>query len=322
MTRPTANTAEAVARQLDALEDDGGGGTITWRGGQLDVSNLGKVFFPKTKTTKGDLMRFYARVSPALLPAIADRPLVMKRYPNGVKGQAFYQQKAPDKVPPGVRVETVSDEGLTTAKRIVGGDLATLLYLVQLGAISIDPWHSRVQSITTADYAIIDLDPGPRAQFKRVVEVALAVKEALDEFGLHAVPKTSGATGMHIVLPLGKRVPNEGARTLAEIVATRVAEEHPRIATVQRSVKERPRGAIYVDYLQNIRGKTVAGVYSVRAQPTPTVSTPLTWDEVDYDLDPREFTIDTVLPRLRSKGDLWTTGMKKPNKLDTVMQRG
>jgi bifunctional non-homologous end joining protein LigD len=319
---PTANTAEAVAQQLEALENDGGEGTITWRGGQLDVSNLGKVFFPKTKSTKGDLMRFYARISPALLPTIADRPLVMKRYPNGVKGPAFYQQKAPDKVPKGVRVETVSDEGLTTARRIVGGDLATLLYLVQLGAISIDPWHSRVQSITTADYAIIDLDPGPRAQFGRVVEVALAVKEALDEFGLHAVPKTSGASGMHIVLPLSKRVPNEGARTLAEIVATRVAEEHPRIATVERSVKARPRGAIYVDYLQNIRGKTVAGVYSVRAQPTPTVSTPLTWDEVDDDLDPREFTIDTVLPRLRSKGDLWTTGMKKPNKLDKVMRRG
>ena len=320
--RPTANTVEAIARQLDALEDDGGDGTLTWRGGQLDVSNLGKVFFPKTKTTKGDLMRFYARISPALLPAIADRPLVMKRYPNGVKGQAFYQQKAPEKVPPGVRVETVSDEGLTTASKIVGGDLATLLYLVQLGAISIDPWHSRVQSITTADYAIIDLDPGPRAHFKRVVEVALAVKETLDEFGLHAIPKTSGASGMHIVLPLGKRVPNDGARTLAEIVATHVAEEHPRIATIERSVNARPRGAIYVDYLQNIRGKTVAGVYSVRAQPTPTVSTPLTWAEVDDDLDPREFTIDTVLPRLRSKGDLWETGMKKPNKLDKVMRRG
>jgi bifunctional non-homologous end joining protein LigD len=319
---PTANTGESIARQLETLEDDGGDGTIAWRGGQLDVSNLGKVFFPKTKTTKGDLMRFYARISPALLPAIADRALVMKRYPNGVKGPAFYQQKAPDKVPKGVRVETVSDEGLTTAQRIIGGDLPTLLYLVQLGAISIDPWHSRVQSITTADYAIIDLDPGPRAQFKRVVEVALAVKETLDEFGLHAVPKTSGASGMHIVLPLGKRVPNEGARTLAEIVATRVAEAHPRIATVERSVKERPRGAIYVDYLQNIRGKTVAGVYSVRAQPTPTVSTPLLWNEVNDDLDPREFTIDTVLPRLRSKGDLWATGMKKANKLDKVRGRG
>src|SRR6476469_9373015 len=200
---PTASTVEAVARQLEALEDDGGDGTITWRGGQLDVSNLGKVFFPKTKTTKGDLMRFYARISPLLLPAIADRPLVMKRYPNGVKGPAFYQQKAPDKVPNGVRVETVSDEGLTTAQRLVGGDLATLLYLVQLGAISIDPWHSRVHSITTADYAIIDLDPGPRAAFERVVEVALVVNETLDQLGLHAIPKTSGASGMHIVLPLG-----------------------------------------------------------------------------------------------------------------------
>jgi bifunctional non-homologous end joining protein LigD len=322
MTRPTAKTAEAVARQLDAIEEENGDGTITWPGGQLNVSNLGKVFFPKTKTTKGDLMRFYARVSPALLPAIADRALVMKRYPNGVKGKAFYQQKAPDSVPEGVRVETVSDEGLTTANRLVGGDLATLLYLVQLGAISIDPWHSRVQSITTADYSIIDLDPGPRAPFKRVVEVAQAVKATLDELGLHAVPKTSGASGIHIVMPLAKGVPNDGARTLAEIVATRVSEQSPRIATIERSVADRPRGAVYVDYLQNIRGKTVAGVYSVRAQPTPTVSTPLAWSEIDDELDPRRFTIDTVLPRLRSKGDLWATGMKKPNRLDKVTRRG
>jgi bifunctional non-homologous end joining protein LigD len=322
MMRPPAKSAEAIARQIDEIQADAGDGTITWRGGSLDVSNLGKVFFPKSKTTKGDLLRYYARISPVLLPAIADRPLVMKRYPNGVNGKAFYQQKAPEKVPEGVRVETVSDEGLTTADRLVGGDLATLLYLVQLGAISIDPWHSRVQSVTTADYAIIDLDPGPRAQFKRVVEVALAVKETLDQLGLRATPKTSGASGIHIVLPLPKRVPNEAARTLAEIVATHVAEQHPRIATVERSVNDRPRGAVYVDYLQNIRGKTVAGVYSVRAQPTPTVSTPLTWGEVDDALDPRDFTIATVLPRLRSKGDLWATGMKKPNRLDTVTKRG
>lgn len=322
MTRPTAKGAEAVARQLDAIEDGEGDGTVEWRGGSLDVSNLGKVFFPKTKTTKGDLMRYYARVSPALLPAMTDRALVMKRYPNGVNGQAFYQQKAPTKVPAGVRVEAVSDEGLETAQRLVGGDLATLLYLVQLGAISIDPWHSRVQSITTADYAIIDLDPGPRARFERVVDVALAVKETLDVLGLHAIPKTSGASGIHIAMPLPKRVSNDAARTLAELVATHVAEQHPRIATIERTVKDRPRGAVYVDYLQNIRGKTVAGVYSVRAQPTPTVSTPLTWTEVNDDLDPRHFTIDTVLPRLQKKGDLWAAAMKKPNKLDQVTRRG
>ena len=127
-------------------------------------------------------MRFYARMSPYLLPAIADRPLVLKRFPNGIEGKAFYQQKAPQNPPRGVRVAPVSDEGLTTADRLIGGSLATLLYIIQLGAISIDPWHSRVQSVQFADYSIIDLDPGPRAQFSRVVEVARAVKEVLDGY--------------------------------------------------------------------------------------------------------------------------------------------
>jgi bifunctional non-homologous end joining protein LigD len=216
----------------------------------------------------------------------------------------------------------VSDEGLTTQKRIIGGDLATLLYVVQLGAISVDPWHSRTQSIQFADYAIIDLDPGPRAPFQRVIEVAHAVKASLDRFGLHAVAKTSGASGMHIVLPLGPHVPNDGARIVAQLVATDVAARHPKIATVERAVKARPAGAIYVDYLQNIRGKTVAGVYSVRAQPRPTVSTPLAWDEVNDDLDPTRFTVDTVPARVRDVGDLWAKGMKQPNSLRGVIDRG
>jgi bifunctional non-homologous end joining protein LigD len=316
-----AGVPHAIIEHLRELEQAGEDGTIELPTGALDVSNLGKVFFPKTKTTKGDVMRFYAQIAPMLLPAIEDRPLVMKRFPNGVGGKAFYQQKAPTDPPPAVRVEVVSDEGLTPQPRLIGGDLATLLYLVQLGAISVDPWHSRVQSVQMADYSIIDLDPGPRAQFKRVIDVAHAVKDVLDQLGLHAIPKTSGATGLHIVLPLPAGVPNEGARTVAELVATVVAERYPKLATVERWVKSRPASAIYVDYLQNIRGKTVAGVYSVRAQPIPSVSTPLHWDEVTSGLDPRDFTIDTLPERLRRVGDLWAAGMKKPNSLDRVLPR-
>jgi len=311
----------AIIEQLRELEDAGESGTLELPTGSLDVSKLDKVFWPSTKTTKGDLMRFYAQVSPMLLPAIADRPLVMKRFPNGVGGKAFYQQKAPSDPPPSVRVEVVKDEGLTPQARLIGGDLATLLYLTQLGAISVDPWHSRVQSVQMADYTIIDLDPGPRAPFKRVVDVALAVKDVLDSLGLTAIPKTSGATGLHIVLPLPAGVPNEGARTVAELVATVVSERFPKLATVERFVKARPASAIYVDYLQNIRGKTVAGVYSVRAQPEPTVSTPLDWSEVSSGLDPKEFTIDTVPKRLARVGDLWAAAMKKPNSLDGVLAR-
>jgi bifunctional non-homologous end joining protein LigD len=314
--------ADQIAGQIESFERDGGSGVLDLPTGRLEISNLDKIFFPKTKHTKGDVMRFYARVAPYLLPAIADRPLVMKRFPNGVRGKAFYQQRAPADRPASVRVEPVSDDGLTTQERIIGGDLATLLYVAQLGAISIDPWHSRVQSVKYADYSIIDLDPGPRAAFTRVIEVARAVKEVLDDLRLHAIPKTSGASGVHIVLPLGPGVPNDGARIVAEVVARKVAERHPKIATVERWVKARPSGTVYVDFLQNIRGKTVAGVYSVRAQATPSVSTPLAWDEVNDDLDPSTFTVDTVLPRLRDVGDLWAKGMKTPNGLEGILGRG
>jgi bifunctional non-homologous end joining protein LigD len=317
----TKGRPNTVEDQLQAIEDDGGSGEVKLPAGRLEVTNLHKVFFPRTGHTKGDLMRYYARIAPAILPATADRPLVMRRFPNGVRGHAFYQQKAPETAPEFVRIERVTDEGLTPADRIIGGDLATLLYVVQLGAISIDPWSSRVPDVQFADYSIIDLDPGTRASFAHVLQVARVVKDVLDELGLHAVPKTSGATGLHIVMPLGRQVPNEAARMLAELVARQVAERAPRVATIERSVRDRPKGTVYVDYLQNIRGKTVAGVYSVRAQPTPTVSTPLAWRDVNSRLDPTSFTIDSVPTRLRRTGDLWAKQMRRPNSLERALSR-
>ncbi len=320
--RVTPRAAERIAQQLGEVEDSRASGDLELPTGRLEVTSLDKVFFPSTRQTKGDVMRFYARMAPYLLPAIADRPLVMKRFPNGVKGKAFYQQRAPVNPPEAVRVEPVADEGITTIERVVGGDLATLLYIVQLGAISVDPWHSRVGSIGFADYSIIDLDPGPRAPYKRVVEVAHAVKDVLDHLKLRAVPKTSGASGMHIVLPLESKISNDRARAIAELVATEVAQRYPRIATVERAVKARAAGAVYVDFLQNIRGKTVAGVYSVRAEPRATVSTPLEWSELVDDLDPTTFTMDVVLARIREHGDLWGRAMKRPNRLHGMDKRG
>jgi bifunctional non-homologous end joining protein LigD len=315
--------AAKVAAQVEALCDAKGTGTLDLgRGESLDVTNLRKVFYPKRKKTKGDVMQFYASISPYLLPAIADRPLVLKRFPNGIKGQAFYQQKAPPSVPDGVRVEVVRDEGLTPQRRLIGGNLTTLLYLVQLGAISVDPWHSRVPDVQNGDYTIIDLDPGPKAPFRRVVEVARWVKEELDELGLHGVLKTSGASGIHVVLPLPDGVTNEAAKTIAELVANRVCERHPKEATVRRMVKARPTGAVYVDYLQNIRGKTVASVYSVRAEPDASVSTPLQWEELVDDLDPREFTIDTVPSRVAEVGDIWGAVMARPNDFGKLLRGG
>ena len=299
---------------IAAIEEDGGAGTLALDGeARLEVSNLDKRFFPKRGYTKGDLMAYYVSVSPFLVPAMTDRPLVMKRFPNGIGGPSFYQQRAPDDPPSGVRAEPVADEGLKTQQRLVGGDLTTLLYLVQLGAVSIDPWHSRVQSVGFADYSIVDLDPGPRASFRRVVDVALWVGEELDRLGLHGIPKTSGASGIHIVLPLVAETPNETARLMAEIVATRVAERHPAATTVTRWVQSRPASAVYVDFLQNIRGKTVASVYSARATQDATVSAPLRWSELTPDLNPRDFTIETMGARLLEVGDLWREGMRRLN---------
>lgn len=315
---PRSPALAGLVRTFQEIEDGSGSGTIEIaRELKLGVTNLTKVFFPGKKLTKGDLMRYYATVAPLVLPVMKDRPLVLKRFPNGVDGQAFFQQNAGE-TPEGVRVETIETQGGSTNLRIVGGDLYTLLYTIQLGAVSVDPWHSRIKSLDFADYAIIDLDPGPRATFSRVIQVARWVKEALDKLGLHAALKTSGSRGLHIYLPLPPKTPNEAATLVAQIVATRVAEAYPKVTTIERAVKARGPTTVYVDYLQNIIGKTVAGAYSARANPDAMVSTPLAWDELSDDLDPRDFTIETAPARFAQVGDIWAAAMKKPNSLKAL----
>jgi bifunctional non-homologous end joining protein LigD len=249
---------------------------------------------------------------------MADRPLVLKRFPNGVTAPAFFQQNAGDP-PEYVRTETIHTEGGSTNLRIVGGDLATLLYTVQLGSISVDPWHSRIQSLDHADYTIIDLDPGPRAPFSRVREVAQWAHEVMESLGLHGAIKTSGSTGLHIYMRLPPNTPNEAATLVAQIVATRVAQEHPKVATIERSVKARGAATVYVDYLQNIIGKTVAAAYSARANPDALVSTPIEWDELADDLDPHDFTIETAPDRFAEKGDIRAAQLKKKNSLRALV---
>jgi bifunctional non-homologous end joining protein LigD len=316
---PLASSQEVVA-QLEEIQRAKGDGTLEIAPGvTLSVSSLGKVFFPQERIMKGDLMRYYARVASSILPIMRDRPLVLKRYPNGIEGESFYQQKAPEHAPPVVRVETIRNERGEQQRRFIGGDLATLLYTIQLGAISVDPWHSRVPKLELADFTILDLDPGPKAPYSRVAEVAMLVHEELDSLGVRAVAKTSGASGLHIVLPLKPGVPDDTAVLAAQIVATRVAARAPSIATIERSVAARPPGAVYVDYLQNIRGKSVAAAYSVRARPGATVSTPMEWSELDPSLDPRAFTIETVPDRVARLGDIWAREMKKGNSVRTFV---
>jgi bifunctional non-homologous end joining protein LigD len=306
--------------QLSAIEKKGGDGSLDLGGGEaLKVSNLDKIFFPKEKFTKGDVMRYYTRIADFILPVAQDRPLVLKRFPNGINGESFYQQKASATTPSEVRVEVIETDSGEKQSRIIGGDLLTLLYTVQLGAISVDPWHSRVQSLQYADYTIIDLDPGPRANFGRVIQVARWAKDVIDGFGLNAAIKTSGSTGLHIYLPLPSRTPNEAATLVAQMIATKVADAHPKAATIERSVKARGAAMVYVDYLQNIQGKTVASAYSVRAKPGATVSTPLKWNEITDDLDPRAFHLGNAAERFEKMGDVWGEAMRKKNSLRALV---
>jgi bifunctional non-homologous end joining protein LigD len=318
---------QAVIDRLRELEDARKDGELALpNGDRVSVTNLSKVFWPALKLTKGDLLRYYVEVSPCLLPAVDDRPLVMKRFPNGITAKAFYQQRSREERPPkGVRIEVLGEgEPIDepNAKRLVGGSLTTLVYMAQIAAISQDPWFSRVQSPYDADYTAIDLDPTAGAGFDTVLDVARWVRDELTSLGVPAFPKTSGSNGMHIYIPLKPHTSYESGMLFCQIVATLVATRHPKAATVERMVARRRRGTIYIDYLQNILGKTLATAYSARASDYAGVSTPLTWKEVDAGVDPREFTIRTAPARFRKVGDLWK-GLREsePADLESVLQK-
>ncbi|MCL4813337.1 MAG: DNA ligase D, partial [Vicinamibacteraceae bacterium] len=296
---------DLVVEQLRVLEDARRDGEIALPGdASLPVTNLHKVYWPRQGYTKGDLLRYYARISPWLLPVVADRPLVMKRYPDGVTGKSFYQHRAPDDAPASVRVEEVEEPDGDRRPHLIGGDLATLLYNAQLGAISLDPWFSTMGHLDVADMVAIDLDPMPGVPFSQVRDVARAVGETLDRLGVAGFLKTSGSSGLHIFIPMPPGSGYDIGQTFCQLVATFVAGHAPSLATVERTVRKRGH-TVYVDYLQNIQGKTLACAYSVRANEFAGVSTPLDWDELDDDVTPEDFTLASVFTRWASTGDLW-----------------
>jgi bifunctional non-homologous end joining protein LigD len=298
-------TADVEAR-LTAIERDGGGGEVALgRGASLHVSNLGKPYFPRLGLTKGGLMRYYTRVAPLLLPEIAGRALVLKRYPDGVDGPMFFQQNAGEHVPEAVRVLTLSTVEREEKPRIVGGDLLTLLYTVQLGAIEVHPWLSRVDAVDTPDRCLIDLDPGDDVPFPAVAALAREVVRIAERSGLTVAVKTSGASGIHLVLPLPPRTSYDTSAELAMRLAAAVVAAHPERATLERSVGARPPGTIYVDALQNARGKSMAAPYSVRARATASVSAPVRVKELTSRLRIDAFTVRTMRARLTRVGDVW-----------------
>ena len=301
---PAAADLAHVLDQLVALEKARKDGVLELPGGDsLKVTNLHKIFWPKQKLTKGDLFRYYVQAAPYVLPAVLDRALVMKRFPNGVAAAPFYQHRAPE-VPAGIRTAVVSV--VEQRPQIIGGDLKTLLYTTQLAAISQDPWFSRVQHPEFADYSAFDLDPSEGVPFERVLDVARWIRDELDTLGAVGVAKTSGADGLHIYIPLPAGTPYDAGMLYCQIVATVVAQRHPKVATVERAVAARGK-RVYIDCLQNILGKTLATAYSARASDYAGVSAPVTWQEVDKGFDRTAFTIETMPARLKEVGDLWAT---------------
>ena len=318
---PSRAALARVRDQLDALVARGGGRLVLPDGNVLPVSNLGKRMWPQPGISKGDLFRHYLDVAPYILPVLRDRPLIMKRLPDGVDGHSFYQHRAPDDVPAGVRRQAIPDDDVPM--RLVGGNLATLLYMVQLASISQDPWFSRVQSPHDADVVAIDLDPMLGVPFARVRDVACWVRDELEGLGVAGYLKTSGSRGLHIYLPMRPGTPFEAGSLFCRLIASVVAGRHPEAATVERALKRRDASAVYLDCLQNGFGKSLACAYSARASAFAGVSTPLTWQELDGGkLDPRDFTVRTLPGRLRDVGDLWARLRKaKGIDLDATLER-
>jgi bifunctional non-homologous end joining protein LigD len=272
--------------------------------GRLRLGNLDKVYWPAQGYTKGDLLAYYDQVAPYLVPHLVDRPVHMLRYPDGIEGEAFYQRQAPEHLPDWFETLEVQDESRGQRDRhMIIGSREALLTLVNLGSIDIHPWMSRRQSLDSPDYTVIDLDP-KSAPFGNVVKVARVVGRILRGIGVEPHLKTSGKTGIHIYLPLRRGYTYDHSRMFAEGIARAVCREIGDLATVERGMGARG-GKVYVDFLQSRRGQTVVPPYAVRPVAEASVSTPLTWDELDGDLHPSHFTLHDVIERLESRGDLF-----------------
>ncbi|HEY8393268.1 MAG TPA: non-homologous end-joining DNA ligase [Thermaerobacter sp.] len=280
-----------------------------WRvrvaGRELEVSHLDKVLWPGDGLTKGDLIQYLLEVAPYMLPHLRGRPLVCTRYPDGAAAPGFYQKDAPAGTPPWVPTWPYRSRDGHVVRFILVEEPATLAWLGQLAAIELHPWLSRVERPGYPDLLVFDLDPGPAAGFEEAVEVALVLRRVLEALGLEGYPKTSGATGLHVMVPIAPEHPYAVVTGFARRVAEIVRAELPRLVTTERAVARRPPAAVYLDFLQNGLGKTVVSVYGPRPRPGAPVSMPVGWEELARGVNPASWTIRTVPARLRAVGDLY-----------------
>jgi len=288
-------------------------------GHELKFTNLSKIFWPKEKITKRDLLNYYYRVAPYILPYLKNRPQSMNRHPDGITGESFYYKDVTGKAPSWIETYKYrSDADNRVRNYLVAKDDASLLYMASLGCIEMNPWSSRVETEDYPDWCIIDLDPAGNS-FEKVIKAAQVTKKILDALKVDAYPKTSGSTGMHIYIPLGAKYTYEQSKEFARVIATLVQKELPEFTSIKRAVKDR-EGKMYIDFLQNRPQATVSAPYSLRPKPGATVSMPLHWDEVKKGLKMTDFTIFNAVDRIKSEGDLFKPVLGKGINLPKIIK--
>lgn len=288
---------------------------------KVKVTNLSKIYWPKEKITKGELIEYYQRISKYILPYLKNRPLSLNRHPNGIDKPSFYQKDMDvEQIPSWVKTaEIYSKSNNANIDYLICNDEATLIYMVNLGCIEINPWHSRYHKEDYPDYLMMDLDPG-EIGFKHVVDTALVIKEICDELDISCFCKTSGATGLHVFIPLAAKYTYDEVKTFAGLLATMTHQRLPKTTSIERSVSKR-KDKIYVDFLQNRKGQTIASAYSARPKEGATVSAPLLWEEVNHKLTPKMFTIYNIEERINKVGDLWEGVLGKGISLEKVLKK-
>ena len=285
-------------------------------GGKLvRLTNLRKPFWPALGITKGDLLRYYAAIAPALVPHIRSRPMVMKRYPHGAAGEFFFMKRTPSPSPDWLETCSIRHDSGNVIDFPMIQDLAALLWVVNLGCIDLNQWYSRSDDVDRPDYFHFDLDPGPDVPFAQVLEASLLVRGALDTLKMPSHPKTSGSKGLHIYVPIKRGPTQKDVWTFTKALAMTLAERYPKVLTAQYRVAKRPRGRVLVDYNQNAWGRTLASVYSVRPTAVASVSTPVGWDEIERGITTEQFTMDVILDRVARLGDIHAPVLKGKVKL-------
>jgi len=288
----------------------------------VPVTNLRKLFWKKLKITKRDLLQYYTDISPYLLPHIEGRAMVMKRYPNGAEGDFFYMKRAPEPRPDWIDICAIP-HGSGLVKYPIVQDLPSLLWLINLGCIDLNPWYARCDDWDRPDFLHFDLDPGPGANFDKVRSVALHVRDILAHLKMPTYAKTTGSKGIHVYIPIVRGPVQKEVWTFAKAIAIQLEQMHPELITAEYMKAKRPYGRVLVDYNQNAWGRTLASIYSIRPTPVASASTPVTWDEIEEGVRIEDFRIDNVVERVRELGDLWkpVVAPKKRFDLANVFKR-